>query len=89
MLSCFCRCLRKWQHTLWMQGQFSRALRCDICCQPYQQQQEPNLSLWQRAQQYWVQLQSSPEMAFRAWRCCILLGGLVSSTSVHMPITAW
>lgn len=77
-----CRCLQQWQHTLWMQGQFSRALRCDLCCQPYQQPQfdpSAHLTFWQRVKQRWVQLQSSPEWVLRAWRCCILFGGLVST----------
>jgi hypothetical protein len=64
-----------------MQGQFSRMQRCDLCCEPYQQpafDPSANLSLWERLKQRWVQLQSSPEAVLRAWRCCILLGGLVS-----------
>jgi hypothetical protein len=76
------RCLQQWQHTLLSQGQLSRAFHCDICRQPYQQPQfdpDANLPLWQRLKQHWVQLQSSPEWAFKVWRCCILIGGLVSS----------
>lgn len=77
------RCLRQWQHTLWMQGQFSRMQRCDLCCEPYQQpafDPSASLSLWERVKQRWVQLQSSPEAVLRAWRCCILLGGLAAGT---------
>jgi hypothetical protein len=81
------RCLRQWQQALWAQGQFSRITRCDLCCQSYQTQQQfdpsADASVWDRLKQHWVQLQSSPEWALRAWRWCILLGGLVSACLVE------
>jgi hypothetical protein len=80
-------CLRQWQRLLWEQGLFSRAARCDVCLQPYTcgvqlRVCDMQLPLWQRAQHYVQQLQRSPELALRAWRWCILLGGLVRPACV-------
>jgi hypothetical protein len=67
---------------LWSQGQYVRAQRCDICLQPWDAQQCRQGGASGGAVTWWqqvaLQLCRSPELAFKAWRCCILAGGLVS-----------
>lgn len=87
---CHHRCLQQWRATLWAQGQLARAARCDVCLTPYTLAQHDvdlswalldaasdGSSMWQLVQRCAVQLWGSPAAAFRAWRCCILIGGLV------------
>lgn len=74
---------------LWHSGQCSRALQCDICRQPYQQQYavfplHQRVHLLARAKQLALQLYQRPELAFRAWRYCIMFGGIAAGTHKGM-----
>eukprot|EP00878_Enallax_costatus_P005105 GHUV01005367.1.p1 GENE.GHUV01005367.1~~GHUV01005367.1.p1 ORF type:complete len:270 (+),score=58.77 GHUV01005367.1:143-952(+) len=82
-------CLQQWQRMLWHSGQCSRALQCDICRQPYQQQYavfplHQHVPLLARAKQLALQLYHRPELAFRAWRYCIMFGGIAAGTHKGM-----
>lgn len=91
---CHMRCLQQWRATLWAQGLFSRAARCEICISPYKLPIGDENTwalldtangagmppLWQLVQHRAMQLYHSPAAAFRAWRCCILIGGLACGT---------
>lgn len=74
---------------LWKSRQCGRALCCDVCRQPYQQQYavfplQQRVSLINRAKQIALQLYRRPDLAFRAWRFCIMLGGIAAGTHKGM-----
>lgn len=77
---------------LWQSGQFRRALHCDVCRQPYDQvfvafPLEQRLPLLGQLKQLLLQLYHNPAAAFKAWRCCIMLGGLAAGT--HRGMTGF
>jgi hypothetical protein len=87
-----CRCLQHWQRMLWQSGQFRRALHCDVCRQPYKQQfltlpLEQRQPLLARARQLLLRLYHNPDLALKAWRCCVMLGGLAAGT--HRGVTGF
>jgi hypothetical protein len=80
-----CRCLHQWQRTLCQSGQFRKALLCDVCRQPYKQQflsfpLPQRLPMLAHARQLLLRLYHNPDLALKAWRCCVMLGGLAAGT---------
>ncbi|KAF6263860.1 hypothetical protein COO60DRAFT_306310 [Scenedesmus sp. NREL 46B-D3] len=78
-------CLQEWQRMLWQSGQYRRALHCDVCRQPYKQPfltfpLQQRLPLLARARQLLLRLYHNPDLALKAWRCCVMLGGLAAGT---------
>lgn len=78
-------CLQRWQRMLWQARQYHRAFYCDVCRQPYHQQYaacplQQQTCLIGRAQQWVQQLYARPELAFKAWRYCVVLGGVAVGT---------